>query len=220
MALPYHVYLVPNLIPHLFHPYHQRALFTMIVKNHLSFTLPPPLLLTKLFVNSLARLSEHKVVRQLEPLYGQNLASGGTLSQGSTAPEQAQAGGEAGPSSPNNSAGEWEIRPSSTSNIPHVSRSQRSSPVEQPGWCHDVLIPVRRYEGFVDVSIIPCIGRFNDDDHYDPRTSKYHVIGLTDDVAIIMETRDIDIVLDLLKIPLHRPLHNVTSPEEQILIKL
>jgi hypothetical protein len=37
---------------------------------------------------------------------------------------------------------------------------------------------------------------------------------------IIMETRDIDFVLDLLKIPLHWPLHNVTSPKEQILIKL
>ncbi len=159
-------------------------------------------------------------MRHLEPLYGQNLASGGTPSQGSPAPEQAQAGGEAGPSSPNNSAGEWELRPSSTNNIPHVSRSQRSSPVEQPAWGTEVLIPVRRYDGLIDVSIIHCIGRANDDDHYDPRTSKYQVIGLTDDVMVIMETRDIDFVLDLLKIPLNRPLHNVTSPEEQILIKL
>jgi hypothetical protein len=156
-------------------------------------------------------------VRQLEPLYGQKLALGGTPSQGSPAPEQAQAGGEAGPSSTKNSTEEWEIRPSSTANGTHVSRSRRSSPVEQPTWCHDVLIPVRRYDGLVDVSIIYCIGRAPDDDHYDPRTSKYHVIGLTDNVMIIMESRDIDFVLDLLQIPLHRPLHNVTSPGEQIL---
>jgi hypothetical protein len=45
------------------------------------------------------------------------------------------------------------------------------------------------------------------------------VIGLTDDVMIIMETQDINFVLQLLQIPLH-PLNNVTSPEEQILIKL
>jgi hypothetical protein len=106
------------------------------------FHTAPTSFVNKTFVNSPARLSEHKVVRQLEPLYGQNLASGVTPSQGSPAPEQAPAGGEAGPSSPKNSAEEWEIQPSSTSNIPHVSRSQRSSPVEQPGWCHDVLIPV------------------------------------------------------------------------------
>jgi hypothetical protein len=37
---------------------------------------------------------------------------------------------------------------------------------------------------------------------------------------IIMETRDIDFVLDILKIPLARPLHNVTSAEEIVLIKL
>jgi hypothetical protein len=37
---------------------------------------------------------------------------------------------------------------------------------------------------------------------------------------IIMETRDIDFVLEILKIPLARPLHNVTSAEEIILIKL
>ncbi len=71
----------------------------------------PTTFVNKTYVNSPARLSEHKVVRQLEPLYGQNLASGSNPSQGSPAPERPQAGGEAGPSSPNNSAGEWEIRP-------------------------------------------------------------------------------------------------------------
>jgi hypothetical protein len=82
-----------------------------------------------------------------------------------------------------------------------------------------VLLPIRRYTGYVDVSIIQCIGRNPDDDHYNPSTSKYHVIGLTDDVMIVMETQDINFVLQLLKIPL-LPLHNVTSPEEQMLIKL
>jgi hypothetical protein len=58
----------------------------------------------KTFETSHVRLPEHKVVRELEPLYGHNLASGGTPSQGSPALEQATAGGESGPSSPNNPA--------------------------------------------------------------------------------------------------------------------
>jgi hypothetical protein len=61
-----------------------------------------------------------------------------------------------------------------------------------------VLVPVRRYTGYVDVSIIQCIGRYPDDDHYSPSTSKYHVIGLTYDVMIVMETQDINFVLKLL----------------------
>jgi hypothetical protein len=84
---------------------------------------------------------------------------------------------------------------------------------------HDVLVPVRRYTGYIDVSIIQCIGRTPDDDHYNHSNSNYHVIGLTDDVMIIMETQDINFVLQLLQIPL-LPLHYVTSPEEQILIKI
>jgi hypothetical protein len=158
-------------------------------------------------------------VRQLEPLYGQNLASGGTPSQGSPAPEQAQAGGVAGPSSPNNSAGQWEIFPSSPGKNQPVPRSRRYPPVEPPPWCHDVLVRVRRYTGYIDVSIIQCIGRNPDDDHYNPSTSKYHVIGLTDYVMIVMETQDINFVLQLLQIPL-LPLHNVKSPKEQIRVDL
>ena len=128
-------------------------------------------------------------MRQLEPLYGQNLASESNPSQGSPAPERPQAGGEAGPSSPNNSAGEWEIRPSSTRENRRLytyDRPSRSQPVEQPEWGTQVLIPVRRYDGFVDVSIINCIGRAPDDTFYNPQTSMYHVIGLTDDAMIIM----------------------------------
>jgi hypothetical protein len=70
------------------------------------FHTAPTSFVNKTYENSPARLSEHKRVRQLESLYGQNLALGGTPSQGSPAPEQAQAGGVAGPSSPNNSAGQ------------------------------------------------------------------------------------------------------------------
>ena len=83
------------------------------------------------------------------------------------------------------SAGEWEIRPSSTLNRHHVSRASRSPSVE-PEWETKVLIPVRWYDELVDVTIISCIERAPDDTFYNPRTSMYHVIGLTDDVMIIM----------------------------------
>ncbi len=158
------------------------------------FYTAPTTFVKRTYVNSPARLSEHKVVRQLKPLYGQNLASGSNPSQGSPAPRP-HAGGEAGPSSPNNSAGEWEIRPSlSTRENRRSTTNDRPivpPPVEQPGWGTEVLIPVRRYEGDVDISIITCIGRAPDD-IYEPQTSRYHVIGLTDNIIIIMETSEID----------------------------
>ena len=83
----------------------------------------------------------------------------------------------------------------------------------------EVLIPVRRYEGDVDISIITCIGRAPDD-IYEPQTSRYHVIGLTDNIIIIMETSEIDPVIELLRLHTRVPLRNVTSAEEIILIKL
>ncbi len=173
----------------------------------------PTTFVNRTYVNSPARSPEHKVVRQLEPLYGQNLASGSNPSQGSPSPERPQAGGEAGPSSPNNSTGEWEIRPSSTLSRHHVPEPSRYPPIEQLEWGTQLLIPVRRYDGYIDVSIITSIGRAPDDTFYDPRTSKYHVIGLTDDIIIIMDTSQINFVLQLLKIQTQEPLNNVTSAE-------
>ena len=56
------------------------------------FYIAPTTFVNRTYVNSPARSPEHKVVRQLEPLYGQNLASGSNPSQGSPAPERPQAG--------------------------------------------------------------------------------------------------------------------------------
>ena len=49
------------------------------------FYTAPTTFVNMTYVNSPARSPEHQVVRQLEPLYGQNLASGSNPSQGSPA---------------------------------------------------------------------------------------------------------------------------------------
>ena len=56
------------------------------------FYTAPTTFVKRTYVTSPARLSEHKVVRQLEPLYGQNLALGSNPCQGSPAPEAASQG--------------------------------------------------------------------------------------------------------------------------------
>jgi hypothetical protein len=104
-------------------------------------------------------------VRQLEPLYGQNLATRENPSQGLPASEQAQiAGGKAGPSSPNIPA-MWD-RSARTHGEQHpvVPVPHRSAPTATITRCNNVLIPIRRYDGDVDVSIIPCIGQRLGDD--------------------------------------------------------
>jgi hypothetical protein len=82
-----------------------------------------------------------------------------------------------------------------------------------------VLIPVRRYEGDIDVSIIPCIGQRLGDDDFDPATSRFHVIGLTQDVIVVMKTQEVDIMVQLLDIDTFRLLH-VTSPVDGLQIRL
>jgi hypothetical protein len=118
-------------------------------------------------------------VHQLEPLCGQNLASGENPSQGSPALEHAYARGKAGPSSPNIPAMWDTLARSHGERHPVIRVPHRSTLTEAIPWCNDVLIPVRRYEGDVDVSIIPCIGQRLGYFDFDPTTSRFQVIGLT-----------------------------------------
>jgi hypothetical protein len=76
-----------------------------------------------------------------------------------------------------------------------------------------------RYEGDIYVSIIPCIGQRLGDDDFDPKTSRFQVIGLTQDVIVVMESQDVDIMVQLLGIDTFRLLH-VISPVDGLQIKL
>jgi hypothetical protein len=118
-------------------------------------------------------------VRQLEPLHGQNLASGENPSQGLPALEQAHARSKAEPSSLNIPAMWDSLARSHGEQHPLIPVPHRSTLPEAIPWCNDVLIPVRRYEGDVDVSIIPCIRQRLGDDDFDLTTSRFHDIGLT-----------------------------------------
>jgi hypothetical protein len=51
------------------------------------------------------------------------------------------------------------------------------------------------YTGDVHVYIFPCLGHRLGDDDYDGNNSKFRVIGLTKDVIVVMETKDIDIMV-------------------------
>jgi hypothetical protein len=82
-----------------------------------------------------------------------------------------------------------------------------------------VSVHVRRYDGDTDVSIIQCIGQRRGNYDYDPTTSRFQVIGLTQDVMIVMETQDIDFILHLLHINTAPPLH-VTPSLDRLLITL
>jgi hypothetical protein len=129
-------------------------------------------------------------VRQLEPLYGQNLATLPTnrnTSQESPAQVQAElAGCEARPSQAGPSRPMWDRLPSVPfTPVPH----RHISSTETPPWCNDFLVPIKRYTGDVDLSILLCIGQRLGDDDYDEANSKFQVIGLTKDVIIVMETK-------------------------------
>jgi hypothetical protein len=98
--------------------------------------------------------------------------------------------------------------------VPHSPTSSERIP-----WCNDVLVPIRRYEGDVDISIVPCIGQRLGDDDYDAPKSRFQVIGLTKDVIIVMETKDVDIIVHLLDIDTS-PLLHVTSDLYILHVKL
>jgi hypothetical protein len=98
--------------------------------------------------------------------------------------------------------------------VPHSPTSLETIP-----WCTDVLLPIRRYEGDVDISIVPCIGQRLGDDDYDATKSRFKVIGLTKDVIIVMEKKYVDIIVQLLDINTS-PLQHVTSELDILHVKL
>jgi hypothetical protein len=58
-------------------------------------------------------------------------------------------------------------------------------------------VPIKRYTGDVDLSNFPCIRQRLGDDDYDEANNKFQVIGLTKDVLFVMETKYMDIMVQI-----------------------
>jgi hypothetical protein len=72
-----------------------------------------------------------------------------------------------------------------------VQTSSTNTPTDTPSaeilpWCRDVLEPIKRYTGDVNLSTFPSIRKRLRDNDYSKTDTKFEVIGLTIDVIITM----------------------------------
>jgi hypothetical protein len=81
------------------------------------------------------------------------------------------------------------------------------------------LIPTLDYEGTVNWSMFSCIGQDTND--FDAaNNSTFQVIGLTEDIIVVTETKEIPIMLQLLNIDLNSLPHADTElHRQQIMLK-